>query len=455
MGIISINPANGKKIREYPMHTARQVADKVASTHTAWLDWKNSDHATRALLLNKMAAVLRNKKKELAELLADEMGKPVTQGVLEVEKCAVCCEYYATNAKSFLTDVLIPTEAIKSFVSYRPLGVVLAIMPWNFPLWQVFRFLCPCLAAGNCGVLKHASNVPGSALAIEGIVRESGFPDNVFQTLLISGSAVEPVILNPLIKAVTITGSNKAGVQVAQTAGSVVKKVVLELGGSDAYVVLADADLELAAETCVKARFINSGQSCIAGKRFVVEASVVEEFTKLVSDRISKFKMGDPRDPSTEIGPQARKDLRDQLHDQVVRSIEKGATCLLGGKVPAGDHAYYPPTLLTNVKPGMAAYSEELFGAVATIITAKDEEDAIRIANDNEFGLGSAVFTKDVEKGERIAKQALDAGMSYVNAQVESDPRLPFGGVKNSGYGRELSFPGIHEFVNVKTVYVK
>jgi succinate-semialdehyde dehydrogenase / glutarate-semialdehyde dehydrogenase len=455
MSIISINPANGKKIKEYSVHSAQQVADKVASTHSAWLDWRNSDYETRALLLNKMAAVLRNKKKELAELLADEMGKPVTQGMLEVEKCAVCCEYYAKNAKAFLADVPISTEASKSFVAYRPMGVILAIMPWNFPLWQVFRFLCPCLAAGNCGVLKHASNVPGSALAIEGIVRESGFPDNVFQTLLIGGSAVENVILNPLIKAVTITGSNRAGIQVAQTAGSVVKKVVLELGGSDAYVVLADADLELAAETCVKARFINSGQSCIAGKRFVVEAAVVEKFTKLVSDRISKFKMGDPRDPSTEIGPQARKDLRDQLHDQVVRSIEKGAKCLLGGKVPAGDNAYYPPTLLTNVKAGMAAYSEELFGCVATIITARDEEDAIRIANDSEFGLGSAVFTKDVEKGERIAKQALDAGMSYVNAQVESDPRLPFGGVKHSGYGRELSFLGIHEFVNAKTVYVK
>lgn len=387
--------------------------------------------------------------------MADEMGKPISQGASEIEKCSFCCEYYAANAAAHLADFSIPTEASKSYVSFQPLGVVLAVMPWNFPFWQVFRFLAPALAAGNCGVLKHASNVPGCALAIEGIVRAAGFPDNVFQTLLIGGSAVAGVIENPYIKAVTLTGSNNAGIEVAKKAGSVLKKLVLELGGSDGYVVLADADIALAAETCVNGRMINSGQSCIAAKRWVVEASVEEEFTSQVVALMKSKKMGDPRDPATEVGPQARKDLRDQLHDQVMRSVAKGAKCILGGEVTAGDHAYYPPTILTGVKPGMPAYEEELFGCVATIITAKDEEDAIRIANDSEFGLGSAVFTRDAEKGERIAKYCLDAGTCCVNARVVSDPRLPFGGVKNSGYGRELSLFGIREFVNVKTVYIK
>lgn len=457
MSIVSINPANGQKIKEYPNHTPEQVADKVASTHKAWLDWKNSDHATRTSLMNKMAAVIRKRKKELAELITAEMGKPIKQSYAEVEKCAVCCEYYAQNAKDINADVLIETEASKSYTTYQPLGVILAIMPWNYPLFQVMRFICPCLSAGNTGVLKHASNVPGCGLALESIIREAGYPDNVFQTLLISGGAVDSVILNPLIKAVTITGSNKAGIQVAKTAGSVLKKVVLELGGSDAYVVLADADVEHAADICVKARFVNSGQSCIAAKRWIVEAPIAEKFTKLVTDKISKLKMGDPSDESSDIGPQARQDLRNQLHDQVVRTIAKGAKLVLGGKIPEGppESAYYPPTLLTGVTAGMAAYSEELFGDVASIIVAKDETDALFIANDNEFGLGSAVFTKDAAKGERIARTILDAGMSYVNAQVESDPRLGFGGVKNSGFGRELSFLGMREFVNAKTVYIK
>lgn len=455
MSIASINPSNGKTIQTYNAHTLEEVAEKVAATDKAWHTWKKSDHATRAALLKKMSGVLTERKQELAELMADEMGKPLTQGFSEVDKCIACCEYYALHGKDFLADQLIATEATKSFVSFQPLGVVLAVMPWNFPFWQVFRFLAPALAAGNCGILKHASNVSGCALAIESVVRQAGFPDNVFQTILISGSQVGSVIENPSIKAVTLTGSNNAGIDVARKAGAVLKKAVLELGGSDAYVVLADADLPLAADVCVKSRLINSGQSCIAAKRFIVEAPVAEAFTQLVLEKMQQMKLGDPRDLSTDVGPQARKDLRDQLHEQVTGSIAKGAGCLLGGTVTPGEHAYYPPTLLTGVLPGMPAYDEELFGPVASIIVAKDETDAIRIANDSEFGLGSAVFTRDAAKGERIAKYELDAGSSYVNARVISDPRLPFGGVKNSGYGRELGAFGIHEFVNIKTVYLK
>ncbi|MBS1504790.1 MAG: aldehyde dehydrogenase family protein, partial [Bacteroidetes bacterium] len=328
-------------------------------------------------------------------------------------------------------------------------------MPWNFPFWQVFRFLAPALAAGNCGVLKHASNVPGCALAIEEIVKQAGFPDNVFQPLMVGSAMIEKIIENPLIQAVTITGSSSAGKQVAQKAGSLVKKTVLELGGSDAYVILEDADLDKAAETCVNSRIINSGQSCIAAKRFIVVKSVQKEFTKLFLSKMKAKKLGDPLDVKTDIGPQARVDLRNLLHDQVKKSVKKGAKCLLGGEIPKGKNAFYPATILTNVKPGMPAYEEEMFGPVAAIILAKDEADAIRIANDSDFGLGAAVFTNDVQRGDRIAATQLQAGACFVNALVKSDPRLPFGGIKQSGYGRELGLFGIHEFVNIKTVFVK
>lgn len=455
MSIVSINPANGKTIKTYTEISTEEVNKKIENVHQAWISWKRSAHETRSELLIRMAGVLRQRKQELATLMANEMGKPITQGISEVEKCAICCEYYAENGPKHLADRLIQTEATKSFVTFQPIGVVLAVMPWNFPLWQVFRFLAPALAAGNCGVLKHASNVPGCAVAIEEIVKQAGFPDNVFLTLLIGSSKVSGIIEHPHIKAVTITGSTNAGIQVATKAGSVLKKVVLELGGSDAYVVLADADLEEAAETCVGSRLINSGQSCIAAKRFIVEKSVIETFTALFLKKMKAMKTGDPLDPSTDVGPQARADLRDELHNQVTRSVEKGAVCILGGEVPPGDNAFYPPTILTKVKPGMAAYSEEFFGPVASIIEAEDESDAIRIANDSVFGLGSAVFTKDVAKGERIAKTELEAGSSYVNHRVLSDPRLPFGGTKTSGHGRELSDFGIHEFVNIKSIYVK
>ena len=382
------------------------------------------------------------------------MGKPVSQGIAEIEKCASVCEYYAANAATFLGDQLIETDASKSFVSFQSIGVVLAIMPWNFPFWQVFRFLAPALAAGNCGVLKHASNVPGCALAIEDVVHQAGFPEDVFQTLLVSSTMVEKIIENPLIQAVTITGSTNAGKQVAQKAGSLIKKTVLELGGSDAYVILEDADLEKAAELCVNSRVINSGQSCIAAKRFIVVKSVQKEFTRLFLSKMKAKKMGDPLNAATDIGPQARTDLRNELHAQVKQSIKKGAKCILGGEIPKGKSAFYPPTILTKVKPGMPAYDEELFGPVAAIIAAKDEADAIHIANYSNFGLGAAVFTKDKEEGEKIAATQLQAGSCFVNAMVKSDPRLPFGGIKQSGYGRELGLFGIHEFVNIKTVFV-
>jgi succinate-semialdehyde dehydrogenase/glutarate-semialdehyde dehydrogenase len=454
MDITSVNPANGKAVKKYKTHATKQVERKIEQTHRAWMQWKETTHQERAVLLNQLGSVLISRKEELADLMAVEMGKPVKQGIAEIEKCAGVCQFYAANASTFFQDHLVATEAAKSYVAFRPLGVVLAIMPWNFPFWQVFRFLAPALAAGNCGVLKHASNVPGCALAIEDMVKEAGFPENVFQTLLVTSNKVEKIIENPLIMAVTITGSTAAGKKVAQKAGSVLKKTVLELGGSDAYVILQDADLEQAAETCVNSRLINSGQSCIAAKRFIVEKSVEKEFTKIFLQKMKSKVLGDPLDESTDIGPQARMDLRDELHQQVLASVKLGARCLLGGKLPAGHNAYYPATLLTKVKKGMPAFDEELFGPVAAIISAKDEEEAIELANDSVFGLGAAVFTKNAEKAELIAREKLDAGSCFVNSLVRSDPRLPFGGIKQSGYGRELGLFGIHEFVNIKTVYI-
>lgn len=454
MDIFSINPANGKTIDHYLTHTSKQVEQNIEQTHAAWLKWKDTGHTERGQYLNNMAEVLLRQKNELARLMALEMGKPITQGVSEIEKCAAVCEYYAQNAADFLKDQIIKTEASKSFVSFQPIGVVLAIMPWNFPFWQVFRFLAPALAAGNCGILKHASNVPGCAIAIQKIVEQSGFPENVFQTVLVSSDKVEKIIENPLIKAVTITGSTAAGKKVAQKAGSLIKKTVLELGGSDAYIILEDADLEQAAEACVNSRIINNGQSCIAAKRFVIVKGVEKEFIRLFLEKMTAKRMGDPLNENTDIGPQARVDLRDELHHQVKKSIKKGAKCILGGEIPEGNNAFYPATILTKVKKGMPAYDEELFGPVAAIISAKDEADAIRIANDSVFGLGAAIFTRDKNKGEQIAATMLRAGSCFVNAAVKSDPRLPFGGIKESGYGRELGMFGIHEFVNIKTVWV-
>jgi len=455
MEIYSVNPANGEQIKAYTAHSDEQISTKITQTHKAWLNWKLTGFDERAKLLINMANILKHRKQELAKLMAMEMGKPLLQGISEVEKCAAVCEYYAVNAANYLKDQLVETEATKSYISFQPIGVVLAIMPWNFPFWQVFRFLAPALAAGNCGVLKHASNVPGCALSIEEIVQQAGFPANVFQALLANSKQVDKIIENKHIMAVTITGSTSAGQKVAQKAGSLLKKTVLELGGSDAYVILEDADLDKAAEICVNSRIINSGQSCIAAKRFIVVKSVAKQFTDLFHQKMAAKKMGEPLDEGVEIGPQARVDLRDELHKQVQTSIAKGAKCILGGEIMPGENAYYPPTILTHVKPGMPAYDEELFGPVAAIITAENEDDAIAIANDSVFGLGGAVFTADKKRGEMIAAIKLEAGSCFVNSMVKSDPRLPFGGIKQSGYGRELGIFGIHEFVNIKTVYIR
>ncbi len=454
MPITSVNPSTGKAMKTYEDMTSEHAAATIALAHEAWGTWRETPFGIRASLMKKAARVLRAQNRDLARLMADEMGKPLAQGSAEVEKCAWVCDYYADNAESHLAPDVITTESTKSYVAFEPLGVVLAIMPWNFPFWQVFRFAAPALMAGNVGVLKHASNVPGCALAIESIVQEAGFPDDVFRTLLIGSKQVQAVIEHPLVRAVTLTGSTPAGKAVASQAGAALKKTVLELGGSDAYVVLEDADVEAAATTCVNSRLINGGQSCIAAKRFVVVKPVLEAFTTRFVTLMKSKRVGDPLAEGTEVGPQARHDLRDSLHKQVRASIERGASLLLGGEIPAGEGAFYPPTVLTQVKPGMPAYDEELFGPVAAIIEAKDEDDAVRIANDSVFGLGAAVFTKDAARGERVARR-LEAGATFVNALVASDPRLPFGGIKESGYGRELGSYGIKEFVNMKTVVVK
>ena len=453
--ITSVNPATGDKIADYGIHGASDVDLILSQVHHAQSYWSSLVISGRGDHMRAAARVLRERTDRYAELMADEMGKPVAQGRSEVEKCAWVCEYYADNAQRFLADEPIETDASESFVAYRPLGIVLAIMPWNFPFWQVFRFAAPNLMAGNAGVLKHASNVPGCALAIEDVFRDAGFPKDVFRTLMIGSDQTGRVISHPMVKAVTLTGSTAAGRAVAEQAGRALKKTVLELGGSDPYVILADADLDAAAETCVNSRLINSGQSCIAAKRFIVVDAVRERFEARFVKLMEAKRMADPHAADCDVGPQARHDLRDDLHRQVLESVEKGAKCLTGGRIPKSEGAYYPPTVLTNVRKGMPAFDDELFGPVAAIIPVANEEEAIRVANDSVFGLGAAVFTQDTERGRQIAKQSLEAGACFVNSFVKSDPRLPFGGVKESGYGRELGPHGIREFVNAKTVWVK
>ncbi|HET9604858.1 MAG TPA: NAD-dependent succinate-semialdehyde dehydrogenase [Gemmatimonadales bacterium] len=453
MPIISINPTTGDAIQAYDDMTPDQTTSAIQDAADAWRDWRATSFAERAELLRATAGMLRERKAELARLMALEMGKPLKQGVAEAEKCAWVCEYYAEHGEHQLAPDVVLTDARRSYVAFQPLGVVLAVMPWNFPLWQVYRFAAPALMAGNAGLLKHASNVPGCALVIEEIFRRAGAPDGLFRTLLVGSAQVKSVIEHPLVRAVTLTGSTPAGRAVASQAGAVLKKTVLELGGSDPYLVLDDADLEQAVTTCVNSRLINSGQSCIAAKRFIVTRPVLSEFTERFVALMRTRRMGDPLDSSSDLGPQARADLRDGLHRQVMRSVERGARLALGGEVPDGPGAFYPPSVLTDVTPGMPAFDEELFGPVAAIAAADDEADAIRLANHSVFGLGAAVFTRDTDRGERVAL-ALDAGATFVNGLVASDPRLPFGGIKESGYGRELGSYGIREFVNIKTVHV-
>lgn len=450
----TVNPADGSPGKRYEGHRADEALQIAQAAHAAFDGWRRTSFAERAALFRKAAAVLRARQDEFARLMTAEMGKVLADGRAEVEKCAVGCEFYAEHAERFLAEEPVDIDGKRAKVVYRPLGTVLGVMPWNYPFWQVFRFAAPTLMAGNTAVLKHASNVPGSALAIEGVFREAGFPEDVFRTVLLPSREVERLIDDPVIAAVSLTGSVEAGRKVAAQAGAVLKKCVLELGGSDAYLVLDDADAESAAQTAAAARMTNAGQSCIAGKRFVVLPPVREAFEAALVKAMQAYRFGDPALPDTKLGPLQSVEARDGVHDQVRRSVEAGARLLTGGEVPDRPGAWYPPTVLAGVKPGMAAYDEEVFGPVAAIIEANDEADAVRIANDSEFGLGSGVLTGDLARGERLATEALQAGMSFVNAQVRSDARLPFGGLKHSGFGRELGVFGIREFVNIKSVLV-
>ena len=452
--ITTTNPATGESLATYKLHTDEEVQKAIAYADEAFGDWRKTSFKERTTLMKSAAKVLRRNKERYARTITLEMGKTLSSAEAEVEKCAWVCDYYAEHAASFLSDEMVDTDASRSLVAYQPLGVVLAVMPWNYPFWQVFRFAAPALMAGNAGILKHASNVPGSALYIQEVFEEAGFPTNLFKSLIIKSDQVEGILTNTKVKAATLTGSGPAGSVVAQLAGKHIKKTVLELGGSDPYLILDDADLDLAAAQCAAGRLLNAGQSCIGAKRFIAVDAVYEEFLSRFTKKMADATMGDPM-TSVTIGPMAREDLRDEVHGQVEKSVANGAKIILGGSIPDGKGAYYPPTILVNVTPGMPAYEEEIFGPVASVIRAQDESEAIRIANDTDFGLGACVFTRDLSKGERIAREELDAGCCFVNAFVKSDPRLPFGGVKTSGYGRELSHFGIREFVNTKTIYIK
>ncbi len=449
-----LSPLTGKPFFEYRYFSSEQVQEAIVQTHSVWQNWRKTSFEQRAARMLEAANTLRRKKEQYGKLITEEMGKPLAEAIAEVEKCAWVCDYYAQYAEQFLKDEPVQTDASHSFVSYRPLGVVLAVMPWNFPFWQVFRFAAPALMAGNAGLLKHASNVPRCAQAIQDLFEESGFPKGIFTNVYTPGSEVEKIIAHPLVKAVTLTGSGPAGSAVAAAAGRYIKKSVLELGGSDAYLILEDADVAEAAKICATSRLINSGQSCIGAKRFIPLPAVYDDFVEAFKAEMAAAKTGNPMAEGTRVGPLARHDLRDELHQQVLKSIAMGATCVLGGQLPPSEGAFYPPTVLTGVLPGMPAWEEELFGPVAAVIRAKDENDAIRIANSSSFGLGAAVFTSDSDRGMRMAREELEAGACFVNGFVKSDPRLPFGGIKLSGYGRELSLHGIREFVNVKSVWV-
>lgn len=455
MSFQTINPANDEIIKHYEEFTAGELNSIIDKTDLAFKSWRKTSFNYRSDLMRNAATILRERKREYGQLMAIEMGKPINQGIAEAEKCAWVCDFYADNAESFLNDMSIKTDASKSFVSFLPLGTVLAIMPWNFPFWQVFRFAAPALMAGNVGLLKHSRNTMGCACKIEEIFMEAGFPEYTFKNLIIGSAPVESIIRNPKVTAVTLTGSTPVGAEVAKIAGSQIKKTVMELGGSDPYIILKDADLAKAAEICVNARLINSGQSCIAAKRFIIEEPVYDKFVGLFTEIVKSRKMGDPLDESNHIGPQARKDLQLELHEQVLKSQALGAELLVGGQLPDTKGYYYPATVLGNCIKGMPAYDEELFGPVAAMIKASNEDEAVEIANDTIFGLGAAIFTSDIDKGERIAREELNAGACFVNDSVKSDPRMPFGGVKESGYGRELACFGIREFMNIKSVVVK
>jgi len=454
MAMQSINPLTNQTVASFDTWSATQLEQVLQAVHVANAQWRQTPMATRCDLMRNAAQRLREDKTRLAGLITLEMGKLIGEAQAEIEKCALGCEYYAEMAPQFLRSESIATDAGKSYVCYQPIGTVLAIMPWNFPFWQVFRFAAPALLAGNTGVLKHASNVPQCAQAIEMVFTHAGFPSNVFRNLMIGAAQVKAVIDDPRIAAVTLTGSETAGKQVAAQAGTAIKKSVLELGGSDCFVVLEDADLKLAVSNAVISRFINCGQSCIAAKRFIIVDAVYEPFLQQFKAAVEQLRPGDPQQSDTSLAPMARLDLRDELHRQVSESIAKGATRVTGCAPVSGQGAFYQPSIIADVAPGMPAYVEELFGPVAIVIRASDEADALRIANDTRFGLGGSVWTENTARGEAFALQ-VESGSMFVNGFVKSDPRLPFGGVKASGYGRELSQHGIREFVNAKTVWIR
>ncbi|MEU4896008.1 NAD-dependent succinate-semialdehyde dehydrogenase [Streptomyces sp. NPDC044780] len=451
--IISSNPATGAELARYQPQSDQEVDAVLDAAAHAQAAWRRRDITDRTPLLREMARVLREGRDGYAALITAEMGKPITEARAEIEKCAMTCEYYAEHAPAQLADRPVAAGATESAVVYDPLGVVLAVMPWNYPFWQFFRFAAPALAAGNGALLKHAGNVPQCALAVEEVVRKAGAPEGLCRTLLIEVDQVAGLIADPRVAAVTLTGSTEVGAIVAAQAAAVLKKQVLELGGSDPFVVLADADIARAAATAVKARYTNVGQSCVNAKRFLVEERVADEFVAAFTAAAEALKVGDPADPDTAIGPMARANLRATLHDQVTRTLAAGAVLVLGGEVPDGPGCYYPPTVLDHVRPGMAAFDEETFGPVAAITRVADADEAIALANQTEYGLGAALWTGDLDRARRLAR-VLDAGAVFVNGMVASDPRLPFGGIKKSGYGRELGAEGIREFVNTKTVCI-
>lgn len=454
MTIQTINPANGEVLKSYQEMALSGVNNIIEETHKAFLHWRETGFVERAEKMHHVAKILLENKQEYGKLISMEMGKPIKAALAEIEKCALLCDHFAKHAQEYLKPQHIKTEMTKSYITYQPLGVVFAIMPWNFPFWQVFRFAAPGLMAGNACVLKHAPNTTGCGLVIEQIFKQAGFPENLFRTVVMDVNDAEKVIAHPKIAGVTLTGSVRAGKSVGAEAAGHLKKVVLELGGSDPYIILEDADLDLAAEQCVRSRLANAGQVCIAAKRFIAVDAIRDAFEKKVLEKVKTYKSGNPLDETVNLGPLARADLRDKVQQQVQESIQKGAELVAGGKPVSSNGFYYPPTILKNVKPGMPAYDDEIFGPVISFISAKDEHDAIKIANDSVYGLGAAVFTKDLARGERVAHK-IEVGTCCVNTLVSSDPRLPFGGTKSSGIGRELAAEGIREFTNIKTVCVK
>ncbi len=449
----SINPATGEALEKFEETKIGELDGIADRSYGAFMSWRKEPVATRTEILRAAAKALRAGKDRFAKTMTLEMGKPIVEGEAEVEKCALVCDWYAEHGPSMIERSPRATDAKESYVRFDPMGVVLAIMPWNFPFWQVFRFAAPALVAGNGAILKHAPNVSRCALQIEALLREAGLPEHVFTTILGGPEHASVLIKHRRVCAVTLTGSERAGKSVAEQAGRELKKCVLELGGSDPFIVLEDADLKRAAEVATNARLINGGQSCIAAKRFIVVEGVAEAFLSSFVDNMKARKMGDPLQRDTQIGPQARLDLREQLHQQVAESKKRGARIHIGGEVPAGKGAFYPATVLSAVEPGMPAFDEETFGPVASVIVAKNANDAIEIANASDYGLGAAVFTQSRERAERIAAE-LESGAVFVNGMVKSDPRLPFGGVKKSGYGRELAEFGLHEFTNIKSVWI-